>query len=89
MQDSSARGVQFVPKRAAETASSKPLKTKQNHSMDWRNVEASALVGDWTYGPCGPPWDMVPKQEVLAGFKERLIRSHWLAVWVTACMCGW
>ena len=37
MQDSSARGVQFVPRRAAETASSKPLKAKQNHGKPWQD----------------------------------------------------
>ena len=36
-QDSSARGGHFVPRRAAETASGKPLKAKQNHGKPWQD----------------------------------------------------
>ena len=37
-QDSSPRGGQFVPWRAAETASSKPLKANQNHGKPWQDL---------------------------------------------------
>ena len=37
-QDSSPRGSQFVPWRAAETASSKPLKANQNHGKPWQDL---------------------------------------------------
>ena len=36
-QDSSSRGGHFVPRRAAETASGKPLKAKQNHGKPWQD----------------------------------------------------
>ena len=36
-QDSSPRGSHFVPRRAAETASGKPLKAKQNHGKPWQD----------------------------------------------------
>ena len=36
-QDSSARGGHFVPRRAAETPSGKPLKAKQNHGKPWQD----------------------------------------------------
>ena len=36
-QDSSPRGSHFVPTRAAETASGKPLKAKQNHGKPWQD----------------------------------------------------
>ena len=36
-QDSSPRGSHFVLRRAAETASGKPLKAKQNHGKPWQD----------------------------------------------------
>ena len=36
-QDSSPRASHFVPRRAAETASGKPLKAKQNHGKPWQD----------------------------------------------------
>ena len=56
-QDSSARGGQFVPWRAAETASSKPLKANQNHGKPWQDLS--------------PKRKPIPPQMVLWGMRAK------------------
>ena len=67
-QDSSARGVQFVPRRAAETASSKPLKAKQNHGKPWQDSSLKRKPIPPCKGFCGA---CMRNRETPAGFKRK------------------
>ena len=63
-QDSSARGGQFVPRRAAETTSSKPLKAKQFHGKI-QAPSGSQFLFKGLGGAC------VRNRETPAGFKRK------------------
>ena len=78
-QDSSARGGQFVPRRAADTASSKPLRAikTQNHGKPWQGSS--------------PKRKPIPPQRVLWGMHakqgnlSRIERKGWSIRPLTGC----